>query len=639
MADKRRSSKLAVILHADVAGSTSLVQQDEHLAHERILDTFRRCGDIIVKYHGHVQELRGDALLAEFERASDAVTAALAFQADQVDYNAQFNDSIQPTVRIGIAMGEVIIADNTITGAGVVLAQRLEQLATAGSVCLQGAAYETIPKRLPFEYENLGEQEFKGFDEPVRVYAVTLTSAGPIPSPEPRITAGGTKRSWRTMAGAVVAILVIAGGWLAWWQPWAVREESVSVEQMILPLPEKSSVAILAFENLGDDPSQAYFADGLTEDLTTNLSLYRELFVIARNSAFVYKGKAVDVKQIGRELGVAFVVEGSVRREGNRVRINAQLIDARSGSHVWAERFDRELTDVFDIQDEITRSIAGRLAPEIARARLEATRTKPTEDLDAWDLHLQAAAATAEFTREALARAIRLAETAIARDVNFAAPHIVIARAKGWQYFYRWTDNPERTLAEAIESAQTAIRLDANDAAGYAALGYLHRFSRNETVAVANLERAVALNPNDANIRLEFAHTLDWFRLQKRARPQILEAIRLSPRDPRLQMMFFFKAHILFHLRDYEASLDAAKEMSSALTSDPWRGNYHLVRAANLAELGRAEEARAEVENSRAINPKLSLATIRQLFNIANNHPENRRIWLESLRKAGMPIE
>ena len=232
-----------------------------------------------------------------------------------------------------------------------------------------------------------------------------------------------------------------------------------------------------------------------------------------------------------------------------------------------------------------------------------------------------------------------MAETAITGDANFAAPYIVIARAKGWQFFYGWTDNPEQTLTEAIESAQRGIRLDSNDATGYAALGYLHRFHRNETIAIANLERAVELNPNDANIRLEFAHTLDWFRLQERALPQILEAIRLSPRDPRLQMMFFFKAHILFHLDDFEASLEAAREMSSAITSDSWRVNYHLVRAANLAELDRPEEARTEIQSSKAINPKLSLAFIQKLFGIANNHPDNRKAWLESLRKAGMPEE
>jgi TolB-like protein len=390
---------------------------------------------------------------------------------------------------------------------------------------------------------------------------------------------------------------------------------------------------------MSSDSEQEYFVDGMTEDLITNLSLFRQLFVIARNSTFVYKGKAVDVKQIGRDLGVAYVVEGSVRRENNRVRINAQLIDAQTGNHVWVEKFDRELNDVFAIQDEITQAIAGRLEPEIAKAGAERSRYTATENLDAWDLYLQAIAALAEFNREAMEKAILLAESANTRDANFAAPHVVIARAKGWQYFYGWTDNPEHTLREAIENAQTAIRLDSSDATGYAALGYLHRFHRNEVIAVTNLQRAVELNPNDANIRLEYAHTLDWFRLQERALPQILESIRLSPRDPRLQMMFFFKAHILFHLNDFEASLEAAREMSSTITSDSWRVNYHLVRAANLAELGRSEDALAEIENARTVNPKLSLKFIEKLFGIANNHPGNRKAWLESLRKAGMPEE
>jgi len=634
MAKDRLSGKLAVILHADIVGSTSLVHEDEQLAHQRIQDTFRRFGDTISKHSGQVRELRGDALLAEFERASDAVTAALAFQADQVHYNAQFNDRLRPVARVGIAMGEVVVADKTITGAGVVLAQRLEQLSEPGGVVVQGAAYETIPGRFPFEFVNLGEHQAKGFNEPVRVFSANLKAGTELPAPEPATQI--TRNALIIFVSLAVVFATIA---FLWVKPWEVREGSTSLEQIVSPIGNKPSVAVLAFDNLSGDPEQEYFSDGLTQDLITKLSLNRELFVIARNSTFVYKGKAIDVKRIGRELSVAFVVEGSVRREKNRVRINAQLIDAQSGNHVWAEQFDREFNDVFAIQDEIARSIAGRLAPEIAKAGVEQSRQKPTEDLDAWDLYLQSSAALAGFNRESLDQAIRLAETAINRDSKFAAPHIVIARSKGWQYFFRWTDNPEMTLVEAIESARTAINLDSNDASGYAALGYLHRFSRNETVAVANLQKAVELNPNDASIRLEYAHMLDWFRLQERALPQILEAIKLSPRDPRLQMMFFFKAHILFHLGKFEASLDASGEMSSSLTSKPWEINYHLVRAANLAELGRKSEAASEISEAIKLNPKLSLAFIKNLFGIANNHPDNRKAWLEGLRKAGMPEE
>ena len=308
------SGKLAVILHADVAGSTALVQQDEQLAHERIQETFHRFGDTIAKYHGHVRELRGDALLAEFERASDAVTAALAFQADQIHYNTQLNDSIQPTVRVGIAMGEVIIADDTITGVGVVLAQRLEQLSEPGGLVIQGAAYETIPGRFPFEYVNLGEHEVKGFDEPVRVYSASLKPDLDIPQPGPLVHRTRNK----IIAVASIAV-IIAGITLMWVKPWEIREEPASLERMAFPLPEEPSIAVLPFDNMSDDPEQEYFADGMTEDLITDLSKVVGLFVISRNATYTYKDKPIKPRQVAEELGVRYVLEGSVRRSQPRL--------------------------------------------------------------------------------------------------------------------------------------------------------------------------------------------------------------------------------------------------------------------------------------------------------------------------------
>ena len=365
------------------------------------------------------------------------------------------------------------------------------------------------------------------------------------------------------MAAILVSLLAIA---IVFWR-WAVIDES---SRPGLPLPDKPSIAVLKFDNRSNDPDQDYFVDGLVEDLITNLSLNRELFVISPNSTFVYVDRSVDTIQIGRELGVAYIVRGSVRRAENRVRVSAELVDARTGSTIWSERFDRELTDIFVLQDEISRTIAGRLAPEVIKARVDEIRDAPTESLDAWDLYLQSKAAQAGVTSARQAEAIRLADLAIQRDPDFAAPYALIARAKGVQYFFQWIDYPERTLTEAIESARTAIRLDGNDPAAFGALGYVYRLTGDETRAIGNLERARQLNPNDANIRLELGHTLDWFRQQDRALPEILEAIRLSPRDPRLEMMYFYKAHILFHLRDYEASLGAAREMGGALTNDTW---------------------------------------------------------------------
>lgn len=298
-----RAGTFAILLHADVAGSTSLVQQDEHLVHERIQATFRRFGDTIARYHGRVRELRGDALLAEFERASDAVTAALAFQTDQAQHDAHIEDDIRPAVRVGIAMGEVVFADRTVTGAGVVLAQRMEQLADPGGVCITGAIQEALPQRMPFRQQDLGEQLVKGFEKHVHVYGVCLREGANAPEPS-------EQASWsqvplvRGLMTAVVVVLICGGGLLAWYQFSAPESARVSPEAMALPLSDKPSIAVLPFDNLSNDPDQEYFADGMTEDVITDLSKISDLFVIARNSSFFYKGNQVGVQQVAEELGV-----------------------------------------------------------------------------------------------------------------------------------------------------------------------------------------------------------------------------------------------------------------------------------------------------------------------------------------------
>ena len=322
----RPSRKLAVVLHADVVGSTELVQRNESIAHERIQDGFRRFSETIGAYGGITQEIRGDALVAEFARASDAVTAALAFQIGNADSNAQLEDDIRPQLRIGISLGEVIVADNTITGEGIVLAQRLEQLAVPGGVVVQGSVSETVPKRLPFDFNSLGEQMLKGFDQPVRAFTVQLKPGELVPDSE---------------SDAVERKI----------------GNSDPHEQPALELPDKPSIVVLPFTNMSSDPEQEYFSDGVSEDIITDLSKMSGLFVIARNSSFAYKNKAINVSDICRKLGVRFALEGSIRKADSRIRINAQLIDGTTGGHVWAERYDRELADIFAVQDEVTREI------------------------------------------------------------------------------------------------------------------------------------------------------------------------------------------------------------------------------------------------------------------------------------------
>ena len=533
--------KLTAILSADVEGYSRLMGEDE-ISTIRTLKSYKEImATLIQQYRGRVVDAPGDNLLAEFVSVVDAVQCAVEIQRELAECNEESSQKCKMNFRIGVNLGDVVEEEDRIYGDGVNIAARMESLCEGGGVCISGTAFEHVENKLELEFEDLGEHEVKNITKPVRVYRV-LSYPGATAHRVAKAKRA-FQMKWRKSAMALAALLVIGAGTLAMWnfflRPAPPTVEPTSTDRMAFPLPDKPSIAVLPFKNLSDDPKQEYFADGLTEDLISNLSLYRELFVISRNSSFTYKGTAVDVKGVGREPGVAFVVEGSVRRENDQVRVNTQLIDARTGSNVWADRFDRELTGIFAVQDEITRAIAGRLAPEVAKARIEGAKDKPTDDLDAWDLYLRARDAQSNYTRDMQEEAIRLGGLAIVRDPGFAAPYALIAVAKGTQFFYQWADDPERTLADAIEHTQSAIRLDGNDPAGYAALGYVYRLTGDETRAIANLERAAELNPNDANIRLELAHTLDWFRQQERALPEILETIRLSPRDPRLQMMLF----------------------------------------------------------------------------------------------------
>ena len=358
MAKERLSDKLAVILHADVAGSTGLVQQDEHLAHERIQDSFRRFSDVIEQYRGKVLELRGDALLAEFDRASDAVSATLAFQSDQAYYLSRLKDDLKPSIRVGIAMGEVVIGDSTVTGAGVVLAQRIEQLAEPGSLCITAALHEALPNRMPFDLENIGEKALKGFEDPVRVYRVELSSGVSIPPPQQENQPKSSQKTWYLKATIAMGVVVIVIGIAYQLKPTTAMEEPASIERMAFPLPDKPSIAVLPFTNISGDVEQEYFADGMTENLITDLSKISGLFVIARNSSFSYKGQHVKVRQVAEDLGVRYVMEGSVQRAGEQVRINAQLIDATTGGHLSGLNVTMVLWKTYlHLQDEVTQQI------------------------------------------------------------------------------------------------------------------------------------------------------------------------------------------------------------------------------------------------------------------------------------------
>jgi len=587
MEKDRLSRKLAVLLHADVVGSTSLVQKNETLAHERIQDTYRRFSETISSYGGVALEIRGDALVAEFTKVSDAISASLAFQAANTVLNQQLSDGIRPVLRIGIAMGEVVIADNTVTGEGIVLAQRLEQLAEPGGVFIQGAAYETLPKRLPFDYENLGEQQVKGFDEPVRVYAVNLKTGGAIPETEP-----------------------------------VAQRKSAAPD-----LPEKPSIAVLPFKNMSGESEQEYFSDGITEDIITELNRFRELRVMSRESTFYYKEQPVKVQDVGRELGVNYIVEGSVRKAGGRVRVTAQMVEAGNSLHIWAERYDRELEDIFAVQDEITQAIVSVLPARIKHSMREQALQKSPASFSAYDFYLQGRWIF-ENSAGSDPSAVTMLGKAIEIDPTFALAHALLAQMYGYNVFSLgvWYGDQELKASPHIEMA---LKYGENDAAIQALVGETYFCFGDFNQANAHMEMAMHLNPNDVA-------TIGKYGLHRAYLGYASEGLqwleKLQQMDPQYAGFSWEEmAETSYLLCNYEAALEIYK----ARHNPPPHTYTHM--AACYAQLGRLEEAKKATARFK------SLCSADVNFpRYAANHArickrqEDADNWTEGYRKAGL---
>ncbi len=588
--------KLAVLLHADVISSTALVQINETVAHARFQDVFRRFSETITGHNGTTHEIRGDALVAEFSKASDAVSAALEYQAANHEHNAGLDDEIRPELRIGVAMGEVVVADNTVTGEGIVLAQRLEQLAAPGGTCVQGAAYETIPKRLPFKYENLGEQKLKGFSEPVRIYAVSLKPGGVIPE----------------------------------------SQTAVQPETSAPNLPEKPSIAILPFDNMSGDPEQEYFSDGITEDITTALSHFSDLFVIARNSSFSYKGKAVDTRLIATELGVRYLLEGSVRRSGNRIRINGQLINAVNGSHIWAERFDGDLDDIFELQDEITRKIVGSIAPQIELAEVERGRGLQPADLSSYELSLKAKSRAYDAFRigdaDTLQTAIDNANQALALDNRNTHALWILGVAYLDQYLYQWGEDPAGAVNRAMQVAENLININSSNAAGYMIRANSNIFRHEFDLAQADYDRGLALNPN-ASIHLFYAAWGESLAgLTVKAKEHAELGLRLSPKemDIFLGVAYLALLQASFAEGDFEQAAKWGRLSIQMHAKAPIR---RALMVACCAYLGNPEEAKQHAQELHQFSPDF-IPTILRGDLLLYKNPEHNKLLIEGLRKA-----
>ncbi len=641
MVEQALSRKLAVILHADVVGSSALVQRHETLAHQRINETFQRFSSIIQAYGGSAQEIRGDALVAEFSRPSDAVCAALKFQQINTEHNARLEDGIAPEVRVGIALGEEVVADHTVTGSGVVLAQRVEQMSEPGGVYVTSAIHEAIPRRLPFNQESLGERKAKGFEEPIRVYRVELKEGEAVPEAEAGLLTDSRSELRRLTAVVAAVVLLGLGGATFWLKPWAPEEELASVARMAFPLPDKPSIAVLPFDNIGDDVEQSYFADGMTDDLITDLSKISGLFVIARNSSFAYRGKTAGIRQVAEDLGVRYLLKGSVRRSGARVRINAQLIDATTRGHVWADRFDGDIDHVFQLQDEVTRKIVAVMAVQLTASERAQVSSRGTDDAQAYDAFLRGWEHYLRQTPDDFARATSHFNKAIDLDPGYSRAYAALAATywESWKRLWhetlglvRWHD--ARSIAEKfLAKAQTNPPPLVHQVAAE-----IHAQSGQLDAAIVEAERAISLDPNDADSYVALAGALSLAGRTDQALQSVERAMRLNPHYPAFYLYQLGLAR--FGMGQLEEAA-AALEKATALNPDD-RWSLRLLLA-TYGLLGRADDAKKtydliEESGKRRLRQHLDPLTIRSsTFWYPFKKREDRERFSEGLRRAGVP--
>lgn len=626
---ERPVGKLAVIVHADVVRSTELVQHDERRAHERITGAFERLSRTIHEYGGQVHEIRGDALVAEFARASDAVCAAISFQQRNAAHNRTFGDEIIPEVRVGISLGEVIIADGTVTGAGVVLAQRVEQLAEPGGVCITEAINEAMPARLPLDIRDLGRHPLKGFQQPVHVHAVCLQADAEVPAPQPRQT---PNRLRSLMVAATAAAVVVGAIAVFWFAPWQANIEPASVNELAQSLPDKPSIAVLPFDNLSNDPEQDYFVDGISEDLITDLSKVSGLLIVARNSSFSYKGQSPDVREVGRALNVRYVLEGSVRKAGGRLRINAQLIDADSGHHLWAERYDREVEGVFSVQDDVTRKIVAALSVVLTSEEEEHLSRSVTSNLEAYDLFLRGQRAFRALTEEDNEYSKELYQRAIELDPSFARAYGALAVSHVLDFRRGWNTDRITSIDRAIELARKGVELDDSSPEVLWSLGYVYLFKLQYQQATEALERAIRLAPS-------YADGYGLLALINNVSGAPEEAVRLIKQAMKLNPHHTFEYP--YNLGRAYYSLGRYEEAAAALQEATERNQAALIPrlflAASYVKLGQMDDAEWEIAQVQVLDPDYTVSKFATDAPMSRMGNKGTAGLIEDIRKAGLP--
>ncbi|MHC4784131.1 MAG: adenylate/guanylate cyclase domain-containing protein [Planctomycetota bacterium] len=557
-----------------------------------------------------------------------SLSAALAFQISNRDFNSTLNDDIQPRLRIGVSLGEVIVADNTITGAGVVLAQRVEQLAEPDGLCITAALHEALPRHMPFELDDLGEQAIKGFDDPVHVYRVSITSGQSIPPPDLTGKTGSSSGKRQVVASAVIA-LVLASGLFYFFMPRDTGTEEAQVD-VAVPLAEKPSIAVLPFNNMSDDPNTDYFSDGISEDIITDLSQLKSLAVIARNSSFTYRNTSAKVQDIGQDLGAEYLLEGSVRKAGNQIRITAQLIDTVNGHHLWAERFDRELIEMFALQDEITEKIVAALSIQLSGDEQQQLAKNATNNFEAYDHFLQGQILNARFTKEDLIEAAQTYRNVIELDPGFARAYGALAIALTRQVILGYSDSPAETKERSLEMARKAVAINPDSPQAQWALGYVYMYRNQFDKAIEALERSVSLSPS-------YADGYAMLALINNNLGHAEEAIRLIEKGMKLNP--YYSWDYLYNLgRAYYALGDyqkATEYLQQAMERNEAPRVLRLFLIASLVQLNRLEDAEWEVMQLEVTNPEVTLSHLNAVLVIADTELLNR--LTDDLRSAGLP--
>jgi TolB-like protein len=590
LATERVERKLAAILAADIAGYSRLMGADEEGTLARLKAHRRELIDPkIAEHRGRIVKTTGDGLLVEFASPVEAVRCAVEIQKAMREREGSLPEDRRIEIRVGINLGDVIIDEDDVYGDGVNIAARLEALADPGGVVISSAVFEQVRDRVPDSFEDRGDQQVKNIARPVRVYRLAQ-----LPTPA---------------------------------SPTATSP---------LPLPDKPSIAVLPFANMSGDPEQEYFADGMVEEIITALSRIRWLFVIARNSSFTYKGQAIDVKEVGRELGVRYVLEGSVRKAGGRVRITGQLIDTTTGAHIWADRFDGALDDIFELQDQVASSVVGAIEPKLRQSEIERATRKPTERLDAYDLYLRALAQFHGFTGEGMRQAVALLKRALGIDPSYAPAAALIGFCRHFQRDHGLGGSvSDADVAESVRLARHAIAAGRDDPdALWMAATVLTVFAGEHAIAASAIDRALTLNPNSAQAWHSRGLVLVFLNQPGPAIEALQHAMRLSPLDPLGSGFKSALAGAHFVAGRYEEAVEwADRSLYERPNFDPAIG----VKVVSCAHLGRIDEAREWLSRRLELQPGLTIAEWKARGTAVKfASPEILALYEDGLRKAGL---